>query len=206
MQDRLIQDSRTLVVELVGVQAPNVLLSLKLAGDKKVERTTVTDRQLSYGIKSNTLAMMDEFGMTPGILIGLPAGLITDVVQLAISGPIVLPVGFFEAFDPADQTTTVVEPQNAQIRSNQDVLVRFGPRQLQTVRHLKGGQILVNTRQAARDALAQGRERLTAQVRLKGDDLRATVVLGPDVLRQLAGKLVRGTVGKLASGQEGWGR
>ncbi|MFT6080182.1 MAG: hypothetical protein ACJAYX_004553 [Planctomycetota bacterium] len=186
------------MVELVGVQAPNVLLSLKLAGNKKVERTIVTDRQLSYGIKSTALAMMDEFGMTPGILIGLPAGLIADVVQLAISGPIVLPVGFFEAFDPADQTTTVVEPQNAQIRSNQDVLVRFGPRQLQTVRHLKGGQILVNTRQAARDALAQGRERLTAQVRLKGDDLRATVVLGPDVLRQLAGKL--------ASGQEGGGR
>ncbi|MFT4840160.1 MAG: hypothetical protein ACI8UD_000747 [Planctomycetota bacterium] len=198
VQDRLSQDSRTLVVELVGVQAPNVLLSLKLAGNKKVERTIVTDRQLSYGIKSTALAMMDEFGMTPGILIGLPAGLIADVVQLAISGPIVLPVGFFEAFDPADQTTTVVEPQNAQIRSNQDVLVRFGPRQLQTVRHLKGGQILVNTRQAARDALAQGRERLTAQVRLKGDDLRATVVLGPDVLRQLAGKL--------ASGQEGGGR
>lgn len=75
VQDRLSQDSRTLVVELVGVKAPNVLLSLKLAGNKKVERTTVTVRQLSYGIKSTALAMMDEFGMTPGILIGLPAGL-----------------------------------------------------------------------------------------------------------------------------------
>lgn len=188
VQDRLVQDSRALVVEVVGVQAPNVLLSLKLAGNKKVERTTITDRQVSYEVKSTAMGMIDEFGMTPGIVIGLPAGLIADVVQLAISGPIVLPVGLFEAFDPADQVTDVVEQPDVQIRSNQEVLVRLGPRQLQTVRHRKGNQILVNTQQAARAALAQGRERLTAQVRLLDSDLRATVVLGPDVLRQLVGK------------------
>ena len=188
VQDRLIKDSRALSVELVGVQAPNVRLRLKLAGDKKIERTTITDRQVSYDAKSHTLFLIDEFGMTPGVVFAFTLGIATDVVQLAISGPIVLTVGFFESIDPADEVDVVVEQQDLQIGTSEDVLVRFGPRQLQKVRCQKGNQILVNARDAARTALANGREQITAQVRIDGGDLRASFVLGPEVLRQLAGK------------------
>lgn len=188
VQDRLIEDSRTLSVELVGVQAPHVRLRLKLAGDKKIERTTITDRQVSFDIKSQTLDLVDEFGMTPGVVFAFAFGIPTDAVQLAISGPVVLLIGAYAAIDPADEVDVVVEKQDLKIGTSEDVLVRFGPRQLQKVRCQKGNQIIVNARDAARAALANGREQITAQVRIDGGDLRATLVLGPEILRQLASK------------------
>ena len=187
-EDHVVEDSRDLGVEIVQVSPPRVHLKLVPGGEQKIERTTKTDRRARFKVESGLVKTVKDVGLSPTLVFVIPFGLAADVAEFAITAPTRFPAGLFQAIDPKDRHSTVVETPAPKVPEYRDVIVRFGPRDVQTVRCQEGSRITVDARGAARKALRDGEQQLRVQVRLEQDDLRGSFTLDRAALQAIAGE------------------